>query len=209
MPDPDAFRERLSPFAVSPDDETCLRAHYLGMAELDKTGESDYRQADAAIARFFGVADADVEAAAVAISSVYLDDAFVPIPGVAEQLRRLHDARIGLAVVSNASGEVEARLAEHRICALSGPGVVEVSAIVDSYVVGVEKPGPAIFGFALDALGLGPEECAYLGDSVYFDVNGALSAGIRPVHLTPYSTCDGAEHPHVASLRDFTDEVLR
>jgi FMN phosphatase YigB (HAD superfamily) len=37
---------------------------------------------------------------------------------------------------------------------------------VDSALVGIAKPAPAIFASALEALALDPEEVAYVGDSV-------------------------------------------
>jgi HAD superfamily hydrolase (TIGR01509 family) len=52
--------------------------------------------------------------------------------------------------------------------------------IVVSAEVGVEKPDPAIFAIALESLDLAPEEVVYVGDMA-IDVQGARSAGIRPI----------------------------
>lgn len=60
MPDPAAFRARLAPFGVQPDDEACRRAHFIGMAEIDRIARTDYLQADHAIVRWLGVAPAAV-----------------------------------------------------------------------------------------------------------------------------------------------------
>jgi putative hydrolase of the HAD superfamily len=209
MPDPEAFRTHLAPFGVSPDDESCRRAHYLGMAELDRIGVTDYPHADRIIARFLGVAEEDVEAAVPALHAVYVREPFVPVPGAAAQLRRLADAGLSLAIVSNAEGTVEAQLASHGICAVGGAEVADVAIVVDSHVVGVEKPDPAIFAFALDAVGVPPERCVYVGDSVHFDVHGARAAGIPGVHLMPYPSClDESGHPHAVSLEEFADTLL-
>lgn len=208
MPDPAAFRHRLAPFGVAPDDESCHHAHFLGMAEIDRIGRTDYLQADRVIARAFGVADDQVEAAAAAINDVYREDAFLPVPGAAEQLLRLQGAGLRLAIVSNATGTVADELAGHRICALDDPRCATVEVVVDSAVVGVEKPDPAIFRLALDALHLPPEQCVYLGDSVHFDVNGAQAADIPAIHVTPSVACSRADHPHVASVRELADRLL-
>lgn len=208
VPDPAAFRARLASFGVAPDDEACRRAHFLGMAELDRIGRTDYLQADRVIARSFGVAEDEVETAAAALNDVYRDDPFVPVPGVAEQLLRLQATGLRLAIVSNATGRVADELAGHRICALDDPSCATVDVVVDSAVVGVEKPDPAIFSLALDALRLPAEDCVYLGDSVHFDVNGAWAAGIPAVHVSPYGDCIGGDHPHVSSVHDFTDRLL-
>jgi len=96
---------------------------------------------------------------------------------------------------------MEQQLMEHRICSVEGGQEAEVAVVVDSDVVGVEKPDPRIFSFALDALGLEADRCLYVGDTVWFDVQGARAAGLRPVHVDPYRLCPDDDHPHIAELR--------
>jgi HAD superfamily hydrolase (TIGR01549 family) len=43
------------------------------------------------------------------------------------------------------------------------------------------KPHPNAFGPVIAALGVAPERCLYVGDSVKADVHGALNAGMIPV----------------------------
>lgn len=207
LPDPAAFREHLAPFGVCPSDDDCARAHYLGMAAIDELGEADFTHANRAIVRFLGVAPEHHDAALAAVDTVYAMN-FVPVPGVAEQLRRLQDAGVALAVVSNGTGAVESKLAAHGICAVAGAGdLAEVAVVVDSGQVGLAKPDPAIFALALDVLGVAAERCIYVGDSLHFDVLGATAAGLRPVHLTALGECAGA-HPHYATLHEFVDAFL-
>lgn len=208
LPDPQAIRSRLAPFGVRPDDETCRRGHYLATAVIDRLGGPEYLAADRSIADYLGIAGQYVEAAVAALVAVYTEDPWVPIPGVAEQLLRLQEAGLRLAVVSNATGSVEAELAGHRICSVDGGACATVDVVVDSHVVGVEKPDPAIFTFALDALGLPPEECVYVGDSAYFDVAGAEAASIPAVHVTPFGECPDDGHPHAESVRHLADQLL-
>lgn len=208
LPDPEAVRSRLAPFGVRPDDEACRRGHYLATAVVDRLGSAEYLAADRRIAAHLGIAEPDVEAAVAALAVVYTEDPWVPVPGVAQQLLRLQQAGLRLAVVSNATGRVEQELAGHRICSVGGEECATVDVVVDSHVVGVEKPDPAIFAFALDALDLPAEECVYVGDSTYFDVAGAVAAGIPPVHVTPYGECPDGGHPHVESVRHFADVLL-
>ena len=66
-----------------------------------------------------------------------------------EGLAALAKTGVRLGVVSNAEGTVEARLAELAICQVGAGAGVPVEVVIDSHVVGVEKPDPAIFGFAL------------------------------------------------------------
>ena len=54
--------------------------------------------------------------------------------------------------------------------------------IIISGDVGVKKPNPAIFSFALEQTGLSENEVIYVGDTNE-DVDGAMAAGIRPIFL--------------------------
>jgi putative hydrolase of the HAD superfamily len=211
LPDPEALRTSLAPFGVAPDDDACVHAHYAGVDVIDGLGVADYQAADRTMARLFGVAEEDVDAAAAAIEAVYLEEPFVPVPGVGQHLLRLEDSGTLLAVVSNASGRVEAELAAHGICAVGeralAGGLAEVAVVVDSHHVGVEKPDPAIFALALEALGVDAQRCLYVGDSVHFDVNGASAAGLHPVHVTVLAECAG-DHLHFPALGEFVDAFL-
>ncbi len=90
---------------------------------------------------------------------------------------------------------------EHAEPEVSG---VPVGVVIDSAVVGVAKPDPAIFYLALNALGVPPGGTVlHVGDSLRYDVAGALAAGLQPVHLDPYGFCPApGGHPHVRSLAD-------
>ena len=51
--------------------------------------------------------------------------------------------------------------------------------VIDSSVFGIEKPDPAIFRAALEALNVAPEEALYVGDLYDVDVVGARAAGME------------------------------
>ncbi|MGH8980805.1 MAG: HAD family hydrolase, partial [Acidimicrobiales bacterium] len=137
LPDPAAFRTHLSTFGVSPSDEDCARAHYTGMAAIDRLGTASFMHADRAIAAHFGIAEEHHDAAVAAIGATYTMP-FVPVAGAAEQLLRLHGAGVSLAVVSNGTGAVEEKLAGHGICAVDGAGGLAcVEVVVDSARVGL------------------------------------------------------------------------
>lgn len=53
--------------------------------------------------------------------------------------------------------------------------------IIISGEVGVKKPDPRIFSFALEATNLQPTEVVYVGDTLEDDAQGAQAAGIFPV----------------------------
>ena len=99
------------------------------------------------------------------------------LPGSREGLRALYDAGHTVAIISNANGRVEQQLLDYGICQV-GEGVgTPVRAIIDSHVFGVEKPDPRIFHHVSALLGLPPERCVYVGDTVRYDVQGARAAG--------------------------------
>jgi len=54
--------------------------------------------------------------------------------------------------------------------------------IIISSEVGVKKPDPAIFSFALEQTGLSQDEAVYVGDTEE-DVAGAIVAGIHPIFI--------------------------
>lgn len=208
LPDPEGIRAGFRPLGAEPDDEACRRAHYASMRELDRLDVADWPAIDRVYARAAGVPEARLDDAVAPIEEVYLRRPWTPIPGAAEALRRLEGARIPLAIVSNAEGTMERQLADHRICAVGGGGAAEVAVVVDSTVVGVEKPDPRIFGLALDALGVEAAACLYVGDTVHFDVRGATAAGLHPVHVDPYRLCPEHDHPHVASVAALAAALL-
>jgi HAD superfamily hydrolase (TIGR01509 family) len=102
----------------------------------------------------------------------------------AQALRRLRAAGLRLGVVSNSDGRVEQ--------ALEAAGLRDYfDVVLDSALLGVEKPDPRIFLAALDALGVAPEEALYVGDLYEVDIVGARAAGMAAVLLgTPEEGTD-------------------
>jgi putative hydrolase of the HAD superfamily len=114
---------------------------------------------------------------------------------VIEDLRDLAATGVAIAVVSNSDGTVESVL---RRCE------IPIDIVIDSGVVGVAKPDPGIFAFALEKLNVAPEKAVHVGDTTWADVDGALAAGVRPLHLDPFGDCPdpAGHHEHVRSLAD-------
>lgn len=110
-----------------------------------------------------------------------------------------------VAVVSNNNGTAEEQLRHFGICQV-GPGPLpSITIVVDSRIIGVAKPDPAIFSPALEALGTDPARTLYVGDTVHADVHGATAAGMPVVQLDPYELhADFAHHrvPDVGVLAD-------
>lgn len=110
-----------------------------------------------------------------------------------------------VAVVSNNNGTAEEQLRHFGICQV-GPGPLPgVTLVVDSALVGVAKPDPAIFRPALEALGTAAARTLYVGDTVHADVHGAVAAGMPVVQLDPYDLHADFDHvrlPDVGALAD-------
>jgi len=120
-----------------------------------------------------------------------------PMEGARETLDRLGATDLRLAVVSNSDGRAEQHLVE---CGL----VDGVEFTIDSHIVGVEKPDPAIFGLALDRLGVTAGRTLYIGDIRCVDQDGARAAGLHFVLIDPYGDYgDGAAT--IASIADLPD----
>lgn len=86
-------------------------------------------------------------------------------------LEALH-ARYPMVLVSNFYGNVEAVLADFDLRRY-------FRAIIESAVVGVRKPDPAIFRLGVEALGMEPAEVLVVGDSLRKDILPAESIGCQ------------------------------
>ena len=101
------------------------------------------------------------------------------VEGAREAVAGVRALGLRAAVVSNSDG----RAREH----LEALGVdAGLEFVVDSQLVGVEKPDPRIFGLALARLGLPPERALYVGDLRSVDAAGARAAGMPFVLLDPF-----------------------
>lgn len=99
-----------------------------------------------------------------------------PVPRVTEVLQTLY-GRYKLAVISNAMSQLP-RLA------LEKAGLTKFfQLIIISRDLGIRKPDPKIFKYALKKLGVKPEETIHVGDSMEQDVVGAKNAGIKSVWI--------------------------
>lgn len=183
-------------------------AHYSGVAEIDRdaiaAGDLEcYLHAYVATLQIADAAGAlEVlrplwEAPSVDLWRHVIADSVVG-------LRQFAAAGIRVAVVSNSDGTVEEQLRLHEICQVGdGPGCA-VQAVLDSAVVGVAKPDPAIFEMGVAALGLPREDVAFVGDSVRFDVAPAEAFGLQAFHFDPHRICTDPSHKHIAKLAELT-----
>jgi len=99
-------------------------------------------------------------------------------PGAIAAIRRVRAAGLVAGVISNSNGSVRAILEETGLAA-------HLDFIIDSSVVGVEKPDPRIFRLGLREAGVAATEAVYVGDLYSVDVLGARAAGLDGILLDP------------------------
>jgi HAD superfamily hydrolase (TIGR01549 family) len=117
--------------------------------------------------------------------------------GLVEALLRVRSLGVRVAVVSNSEGKLEAFFDELGI-------LPAIDLVVDSGLVGFEKPDPRLFQVALDRFGVPPGGALHLGDNFATDVLGARAAGIRVALVDPFGHLAGrhADVPRVTGARE-------
>jgi putative hydrolase of the HAD superfamily len=99
-------------------------------------------------------------------------------PEALAAVRRVRQAGLVAGVISNSNGSVRAILEETGLAA-------HLDFIIDSSLVGVEKPDPRIFHLGLREAGVAAAEAVYIGDLYSVDVLGARAAGLDGILLDP------------------------
>ena len=212
LPDHDRMAGAFERAGMHVDRDRLDRAHYAGVAALTEFREGD-REIWAAYNRAYARA-CDAPAGALEDVVEHLLNEFATgavwsriVHGSVDALRRLGALGVRLAVVSNADGNAEQRLADDAVCQV-GPGRgATVGAIFDSTVIGVAKPDPRIFEMALEALAVPAAHAIHVGDTPGADVDGARAAGVRPVLVDPYDFHSDLDVERVSSIADVVDLV--
>ena len=118
-----------------------------------------------------------------------------PYPEAESVCRRLRSMGLKLGVVSNGPDTV--------VQMLSQTGLLPFfETVVASQSVGVEKPDPRIFEFALQRIGVVPWETLFVGDIYEVDVVGARAAGIAGVLIDRQGERGECDCPVVRSLAE-------
>jgi putative hydrolase of the HAD superfamily len=121
-------------------------------------------------------------------------------PGLGEALDEIRALGVKVAIISNSEGMLERLFRELDV-------LRHFDRVVDSGIVGFEKPDPRIFRVAFDAFGIEPAKALHLGDVFATDILGARAAGCRYGLVDPYGHYEGL-HPDVPRVPGAT-EVAR
>lgn len=220
LPDPISLGAIVQEYGGNGSIAAMTRAHYAGMAALDNAARSSdkdtidgfswdpYRHAHLASAGLSGASLAEAEAKAKNMFSPFLWR--YPILESTAALWRMHLQGLPVGIVSNASGQVEATLANQCICQVGIGAGVPVLIVTDSHVIGTAKPHAGIFRDALallGSMGIANNRIAYIGDSYVNDVQGARNADIHPILLDPYNDHESDDCERIGSLHDLLDFI--
>lgn len=124
-------------------------------------------------------------------------DACAPVPGVRETLEALRK-RYAVGVGTNMTADYQFRK-------LQKLGLLELTDfLVSSEEVSVEKPEKRLFDVCAEKAGCTAAECAFVGDSLTHDVQGALNAGMFAVWLAPSGSAKAAPDgvPRIAGVSE-------
>jgi HAD superfamily hydrolase (TIGR01549 family) len=84
--------------------------------------------------------------------------------------------------------------------------------IVIAGEIGIYKPEPSIFLYALNSIGVEPDQALYIGDSVTYDMVGAKSAGMKTVLFNKDSNRQASAADYtidgVAELQVLLDRIV-
>jgi REG-2-like HAD superfamily hydrolase len=116
----------------------------------------------------------------------------------AETLDELRRRGYRLGVISNADGRAEE--------ALDAVGLrPHFELVVDSGLVGIDKPDPRIFQLAAERMGVQPHEAVYVGDIYEIDVLGARTAGMQAILIDPLWKWEDRDCPRIRGIHDLLD----
>lgn len=124
-----------------------------------------------------------------------------PNPQARTVLHTLCSNGLTLGMISNSNGWVEQLVTERGLRPY-------FHFVLDSRLVGVEKPDPRIFQIALDQVGISPAEALYIGDLYSIDVVGSRAAGMHAILLDPAGLWDHVDCPKARDLSEAADLVL-
>ena len=195
----------LARASIDIDPAAVPRAHYHAVHAFDRAGASNPTYVRAFVAEL-GVAPDRTEEAILAFaeladrtrSGVVLWSELTS--GAVATIAALRRAGFRVVIVTNSDGHAKENLADS--------GVPDVP-VIDSVVVGSEKPDSRIFETALAVAGATASETVHVGDTLAADVAGARAAGITPIHFDPLRACRATDHRHVRSLHGLWQHIQR
>ncbi len=125
-----------------------------------------------------------------------------PNPQAWAVLERLQRWNLAVGMISNSDGSIERMLTERGLAPY-------FRFVLDSRVVGVEKPDPRIFQMAVERAGVSPAEAVYVGDLYSIDVVGSRAAGLDAILLDPAGLWGHVDCPKARDLSEAATIILQ
>lgn len=119
------------------------------------------------------------------------------LPDTAPVLQELRARGYRLGVISNSIGTIEEQLQRVGLRR-------HFDTVIDSAIVGVEKPHPEIFQIALSRVNATPSEAVFVGDTYATDIGGAQLAGLTGVLIDCVGAYPDADCPRIETLSGLT-----
>lgn len=204
--------------AVGVDEPDSVAAHYrgvrgitdlLGTQTVDEADLDVWGAYDGAYFASLGVSPSDMERALQARRAQRSNGGAhiwnQPLAANIEAFRLISASR-PVAILTNNDGTAIQQCINLELCQIGAGPLVSVPAIVDSGLLGIAKPDPAIFDPVIESLGTDRVRTLYVGDTVHADVLGATRAGLRVLQLDPLNLHDDHDHwrlPDVAALAHY------
>jgi len=107
-----------------------------------------------------------------------------------------------LGVISNSVGTIADQLGRLDLAR-------HFDAIIDSAIVGVEKPHPEIFQIAVARVGVKPSEAVFVGDTYATDLGGAQLAGLHGVLMDRIGAYPQVDCPRITSLPELGNVLTK
>jgi HAD superfamily hydrolase (TIGR01509 family) len=120
--------------------------------------------------------------------------------GFGDAIERARRHGVQIVLVSNSEGMLAELFTEL--------GIVEhFDLLLDSGIIGLEKPDPRFFEVALKKLRVAPDEALHLGDMYSTDIVGARAAKMRAALIDPYAHYEGM-YPDVPRVPGVVEVAL-
>ena len=128
-----------------------------------------------------------------------------PNPGVLKFMQELKKRKIRIGIGTDMTAYIQYRKLE----AIGAAPYIDF--IVTSEEAGIEKPHAHFFDICVEKAGVCAEECAFIGDNVKKDIEGAWESGLKGIWYTQEK--EPEEQRRFPTLRSFTeidvDEFLK
>lgn len=152
-----------------------------------------------------GMNDSEARKLSHSLDPIYLDklaEGHILVPGALHLLRSLRQAETKIGILSNGFEDIQYR----KINNTGLSPYIDLTVLSDE--IGVNKPNPEIFRYAMQRSGeLNPDRHIMVGDNPATDIAGAIAAGWQTIWFSRDNTAPAAYHHPGVAVCSTLDEV--